>query len=180
MDYIGEQISIKKSENECSIVILSLKDKIKNILLFCWLFVWSVCGVIMFTQYFATINPDIKTVIIVWIGFWCYFEYKIIKAHLWRKYGKEIIKIKNGKFIYKKDISGKGKITEYDCEAIKNIRFIEPQENSFIENLNNSYWVIAGEKLAFDYFGNEIKFGFQLKNEDARALLKFIKNKTGV
>jgi len=35
-------------------------------------------------------------------------------------------------------------------------------------------------KLAFDYFGNEIKFGFQLKNEDAKALLKFIKNKTGI
>jgi len=174
MDYIGEQISFKKLENEWSIVILSLKDKIKNILLVAWLFVWSVCGVIMFTQYFATTNPDIKTVIIDCIGFWCYFEYKIAKAHLWRKYGKEIIRIKNGKFIYKKDVSGKGKTTAYDCEAIKDLRAIEPNENSFIESLNNSYWVIGGEKLAFDYFGNEIKFGFQLKDEDAKTLLKII------
>ncbi len=180
MDFIGDQISITNSDKEWTIVILSLKDKIKSILLFAWLFVWSVCGVIMITQYFTTSNLDIKTVIIVWLGFWCYFEYKIAKAHMWRKYGKEIIRIKSGKLIYKKDVSGKGKIVEYDCETIKKFRFLEPNENSFIESFNNSYWVIGGEKLAFDYFGNEIKFGFQLKDEDAKALLKFIKSKTGI
>jgi hypothetical protein len=177
MNFIGEQISIVNSEKESRIVILSLKDKIKNILLFIWLFVWSVCGVIMITQYFATTNPDIKTVIIVWLGFWCYFEFKIAKAHLWRKTGKEIIKIKNGKLIYKKEVSHKGKTTEYDCETIKNLRVIEPKENSFMDTINNSYWVIGGEKLAFDYFGNEIKIGFQLKEEDAKALLKLLKSK---
>jgi hypothetical protein len=180
MDFIGDQISITSSDNEWNIVILSLRDKTKNILLFAWLFVWSVCGVIMITQYFASTNQDIKTVIIVWVGFWCYFEYKIARAHIWHKSGKEVINIKNGKLAYKKDVSGKAKALEYDCETIKNLRFIEPNENSFMETINNSYWVIGGEKLGFEYLGDEIKFGFQLKNEDAKALLKFIKSKTKI
>jgi len=179
MEFISDQISIKRSDSELSIVILSFKEKTKSTLLLIWLFLWSLSGIIMFTQYFTTTNTDIKTVIIVWMGFWSYFEYKTIKAYRWRKYGKEIIKIRNGTLIYKCDVAGKGKTKEYDCESIKNIRFIEPKENSFLENLNDSYWIIAGEKLAFDYFGNEIKFAFQIKQEDAKTLLKVLKSKIG-
>ena len=179
MDNIGNQISIKRSENELSIVISAFKDVAKNRLLFVWLMLWSICGIIVFTQYFSTINPDIKTVIIVWMGFWGYFEFKILKAYRWRQSGNEMIKIKNGKLSYKFNIAGKGKLTEFDCESIKNLRIIDKSDNAFLENINNSYWTIANEKLAFDYFGSEFKFAFQLQNEDAKALLKIIKNKIG-
>jgi len=39
--------------------------------------------------------------------------------------------------------------------------------------------VIANEKLAFDYYGAEVKLGIQLEDADAKALLKLIKNKIG-
>jgi hypothetical protein len=179
MDFIGKQISIKRNGDETSIVILSFKDSTKNLLLLLWLFLWSVSGVIVFSQYFTTSDLNIKTVIIVWLAFWFYFEYKIFIAYLWRKQGKEIIKIKEGKFFYKKEVRGKEKAKEYSCEAIKNIRLIEIQENSFMESINNSYWTIAGERLSFDYLGAEMRFGFQLSEDDSKALLKIIKSKTG-
>lgn len=177
MEYIGKRISIQQKENELSIVILALQDKLKNNLLFLWFFLWSLSGVIIISQYFLLTDPDTKTVLIVWMGFWAYFEYKIFKAYRWRKFGKEIIKIRDGNFSYKRDISGKGKIKTYPIDHIKNLRFLEPQENSFFENLNDSYWVIANEKLAFDHNGAEIKWGIQLDESDAKALLKRIKNK---
>ena len=177
MDYIGDRISILRKENELSIVILSYKDKVKNIFLFSWFFLWSLSGMVVLIQYFLLTDPDTKTAIIVWIGFWAYFEYKIVKAYQWRKFGKEKIKIREGKLFYKRDVSGKGKIKEYETDFIKDLRFIEPQENSFLENLNDSYWVIANEKLAFDYYGAEVKFGIQLDEADAKSLLKLIKNK---
>jgi len=108
------------------------------------------------------------------LGFWAYFEYKIFHAYLWRKSGKEKIKIRDKKFLYKRDISGRGKIKSFETDFIKDLRMPEPKENSFSENLNNSYWVIGGEKLAFDYYGKEIKFGIQLEEADAKALLKLI------
>lgn len=177
MDYIGKRISVQQKENELSIVILALQDKIKNIFLFLWVFLWTLSGIIIFSQYFLLTDPGTKTVLIVWMGFWAYFEYKIIKAYRWRKFGKEIIKIRDGKFLYKRDVSGKGKIKEYQIDFIKDIRHIEPQENSFFESLNDSYWVISNEKLAFDYYGAEIKFGIQLDESDAKSLLKRIKNR---
>ncbi len=177
MDYIGKRISIQPKENELSIVILSFQDKVKNIFLFAWLFLWSLSGVIVLIQYFLLTNPDTKPAIIVWMGFWVYFEYKTIKAYRWRKFGKEIIKIRDGKLFYKRDVAGKGKIKEYQSDFIKDLRVIESKENSFFENLNDSYWVIANEKLAFDYYGAEIKFGLQLDETDAKTLVRLIKNK---
>ena len=178
MEYIGKRISIKRSENELSIVILSLINKVKNRFLFLWFILWSISGLIVLSQYFIMPDPNTKTAIIVWMGFWAYFEYKIFHAYLWRKSGKEKIKINDKKLLYKRDVLGRGKIKMYDIDIIKNLRLIEPKEDSFIENLNNSYWVIGGEKLAFDYYGREIKFGLQLDETDAKALLKLMKNET--
>jgi hypothetical protein len=41
--------------------------------------------------------------------------------------------------------------------------------------MNNSYWMIGGEKLAFDYYGKEIKFALQIEESEAKALLKILK-----
>jgi hypothetical protein len=176
MEYIGKRISIKRSDSELSIVILSMVNKAKNRLLLLWIILWSVSGLIVLSQFFTMPDPNAKTAIIVWMGFWVYFEYKIFSAYLWRKSGKEKIKIKEKKIFYKRDVSGKGKIKTFEIDFIKDLRIIEPKENSFTENLNNSYWVIAGEKIAFDYYGKEIKLGLQLDEIDTKALLKLIKN----
>lgn len=177
MEYIGKRISIKRIGDETSIVILSTVDILKKKLLFVWFALWTICGIIVFTQYFVMDDEQTKVAIIVWMGFWAYFEYKTFKAVMWRSFGMEKIKIRDRKLFYKKAVRGRGKIKVYEFDFIKDFKVMESKENSFFENLNNSYWVIAGEKLTFDYYGKEIKFGFQLNDEDAKALFKFIKNK---
>lgn len=177
MEYIGDRISIKRTENETSIVILSTADKTKKRLLIAWFALWSICGIIVLTQYFTIIDEQTKAAILVWLGFWAYFEYKTFKAVMWRSFGFEKIRLHERKLFYKKDVRGKGKINVYEFDFIKDLRIVETKENSFFENLNNSYWVIAGEKLTFDYYGKEIKFGIQLNEADAKALQKLINGK---
>ncbi len=176
MEYIGKRISIKRDENGVSIVILSSINKLKNTILFIWFFLWSLSGVIILTQYFILNDTDTKAAIIVWLGFWAYFEYMIFKAFMWRKFGVEKIKLREKKIFYKRDVAGKGKVKVYEFDFIKELKLVEAKENSFVENLNNSYWMIAGEKLIFDYYGKDIKLGIQLEENDAKALLKLIKS----
>jgi len=176
MEYIGKRISIKRKEDEISIVILSSVDKTKNMLLFIWFFLWTLSGIIVITQYFMLTDPDTKAAIIVWLGFWAYFEYKIFKAFMWRKFGLEKIKLREGTLFYKRDVAGKGKIKVFEVDFIKDMRMIEPRENYFLESLNNSYWMVAGEKLAFDYYGKEIRFGIQLEVTDAKNLFNVIES----
>lgn len=175
MEYIGKRISIKRTDEGLSIVILALADKLKNRLLFAWLILWTLAGMIVFSQYFTITDPNTRIAVIVWFGFWFYFEFKITNAWFWRRSGKEVIKIRSSKLEYKRDVSGRGKIQTYSADFIKDLRIAETKE-SFLENLNNSYWVIAGEKLVFDYYGKEIKLGLQLDEIDTKALLKVIKS----
>ena len=177
MEYIGKRISIKRAENEVSIVILSTADKTKKIILFIWFILWSLSGIIILTQYFLMKDSQTKVAIIVWLGFWAYFEYMTFRAVMWRNYGMEKIKLKERQLFYKRDVAGKGKVKVYEFDFIKDLSVVEQKENSFFENLNNSYWVIAGERITFDYYGKEIKLGIQLDESDAKALHKLIKAK---
>jgi hypothetical protein len=175
MEYIGKRISIKKAEKEISIVIISFSEKMKNILLFSWLFIWTVSGFVVLSQYFTINDKDAKVMLMVWLAFWAYFEYKSFKALIWRKYGVEKIKLRENKLFYKREISGKGKIHVYEYDFIKDFRVVDFKENSFADNMNNAYWAIGGERLAFDYYGKEIKFGLQLSEDETNALYKLIK-----
>ena len=174
MNYIGDRISIQQNGNELSIVILSFRNELKNKLLLLWVILWTLCGIIVLTQYVAVTDPDVKTVMIVWIGFWAYFEYKVIAAYRWRKSGVEKIKIKEGTLFYTRS---KGKTKEYRIDFIKDLHLIASIENSFFENLNDSYWMLGNESIGFDYSGADIKFGLQLDESDAKALLKKISKK---
>lgn len=175
MEYIGKRISIKRNEKEVSIVIVSFSEKTKNILLFLWLFIWTVSGLVVLSQYFMITDKNSKVMLLVWLAFWAYFEFKSFKAYMWRKYGVEKIKLRENKLFYKRDVAGKGKIAVFEKDFIKDFRIVELKENSFADNMNNAYWAIGGERLLFDYYGKEIKFGLQLSDEETNALFKVIK-----
>ncbi len=175
MEYIGKRISIKRKEEEISIVVLSTVDKVKRTLLFCWFFLWSLCGVIVLTQSFLIHDEKTKVALIVWMGFWAYFEYKIFTAYMWRKFGVEKIKLRENKLFYKRDVAGRGKIKVFDYDFIKDLRIIEKNERSFLDSLSNSYWVVGGERIAFDYYGKEIKFALQIDSGEADELFKLLK-----
>lgn len=176
MKYIGNRISWLSSEQGLSIVILSSIDNFKKYILFFWLLAWTVCGALVFTEIFKIQDSNTKIAFIVWMAFWAYFEYKVLTAFIWRQFGKEKIKINNGNLLIKKDISGRGKTQSYQIDFIKDLR-LRTTENSFLESLNKSYWVVAGEVLAFDYYGKEIKFGIQLPENEAKEILNIIKQK---
>src|SRR4051812_41189623 len=175
MEYIGKRISVKRTDDEVSIVILSSVDKKKNMLLFVWFLLWTISGIIVMSQFFLVKDENTRAAMLVWMAFWAYFEYKIFKVYFWRKYGVEKIKIRQGKLFYKRDVAGKGKIKEYPVNEIKQLRVKEASEKSFAETLNQSYWVIAGEALLFDHNNRDVKFGIQLDDADANAVLKVIK-----
>jgi hypothetical protein len=175
MEYIGKRISIKRKEQETSIVILSTVEKLKRTVLFCCFFLWSLCGMIILTQTLLIHDEQMKVFFIVWMGFWTYFEYKLFTAYMWRKFGVEKIKLRENKLFYKRDVAGRGKIKVFDYDFIKDLRIIEKNEFSFLDSLSNSYWVVGGEKIAFDYYGKEIKLALQIENGEADELFKLLK-----
>jgi hypothetical protein len=175
MNYIGKRISYVNKEDELSIVISAYAEKSKTNLMIAWFLAWTLGGIAMIVYLLTVKDTQVKTMVLVWLGFWFYFEYKVWKAITWRKFGKEVIKISQEHFFYKRDNRGQGKVKDYTKDLIQDLGKPASKQNEMISTFLNSYWVIAGESLAFKYLGKEILFGMNLNDKDTAALMKLIR-----
>ncbi len=178
---IGKRSSILIKDSVFSLVILPTEDKKKVNLMFLWLLAWSVSGVIVIANYFTLQQESAKLFIIVWLGFWAYFEFQIVRVYMWKRFGKEKLWIKNGTLFYQQDINGKGKIKEYDVNLVSNFELVELTKGSIADTFSQTFWVKGGERIEFTCQSSKIRFGMQLEDDDAKkiitALKKFLKSK---
>lgn len=177
---IGKRSSILIKDQVFSLVILPTDDKKKVNLMFLWLLAWSVSGVIVIANYFTLTQESAKLFIIVWLGFWAYFEFQIVRVYMWKRFGKEKLWIKNGTLFYQQDINGKGKIREYDVNLVSNFELVELTRGSIADTFSQTFWVKGGERIEFTCQSKNVRFGMQLEDDDAKkiitALKKFLKN----
>jgi hypothetical protein len=174
MKVIGDRISILKKDNLLSIVILPTNDKKKLGLLFLWLMAWSVCGIIVFVNYFRLTDENAKLFIIVYLSFWAYFEYNITRAFIWKKFGKEKLWIQDGVMYYQKEVNKKGKISQFNLELVDKVKMLELSNTSLADTVNQSFWVRGGERLEFQSQAKVQRFGLQINDEEARIILNEI------
>jgi hypothetical protein len=174
--FISERVSYRKTPEELTIVITGKIEKSKETLLLTWLLAWSFCGIYIFIQLFLDYSREEKLYFIVFLSFWFFFEYKILKAFRWRKWGKEYIRKSIDLLTIKKSITDYAKADEYFIENIKNLTFIEKNKTNFLNQLENSFWVIGDDKISFDYQGKTICFGMQLTEKEVNSILKLLTN----
>ena len=177
---IGKRSSVLTKDKVFSLVILPTDNKKKVNLMFLWLMAWSVSGIIVLANYFKLTNDNAKLMIIVWLGFWAYFEFKIIRVYMWKRFGKEKLWIKNGKILYQQDVNGRGKIKEFDINLLSGFSIIPLTTGSIADTFSQTFWVKGGERIEFTCQSKLIKFGMQLNDEEANkiisALNKFLKS----
>jgi hypothetical protein len=175
MRVIGDRISILKKEDVLSIVILSATDRKKVTFMLLWLIAWSVCGIIVFANYFKLQNQDAKIFVLVYLSFWAYFEFRILRSFAWKRGGKEKLWVQNGIIHYQRQINGRGKIREYNLELVDDLKILELNPGSFSDYINQSFWIKGGERLEFTYQGKHVAFGMQITDDEARTILKDLK-----
>jgi hypothetical protein len=175
MKVLSQRVSILKKEGLLSIVILPTVDKKKLGLMFLWLLAWTVCGIIVFANYFKLQEQQAKLYVLIYLSFWAYFEYKILRAFIWKRFGQEKIWIKDGFLNYQRAINGKGKIKDYDIELIQELKLIEVHHSSWADSINQSFWVKGGERISFAIQAKAVFLGMQLSDEEARSVYNELK-----
>lgn len=171
MKVISPRVSILKKENLLSIVILPSGDKRKLGILFLWLFAWSVCGLIVFVNYFTLKDANSKLFTLIYLSFWAYFEFSIGRTFVWKKYGKEKLWIQNGVIHYQREMNKKGKINQYNLDLVSKLKYLEISPASFTDSINQSFWVKGGERLEFNALAKTVRLGMQLSDEETRIIL---------
>lgn len=164
----GERVSTMKKDNLLSVVILPGIDSKKLALLFLWLFAWSVCGIIVFMNYFRADTTQQKLFIIGYLSFWLYFEIVMLRSFMWKRAGKEKLWIKDGIMHYQRELHGGGKIRTFPLDLVSPLELLELKPSRFADTFNQSFWVKGGERLMFTVQGKTILLGMQLDDRDAK------------
>ncbi len=172
MKVIGERISILKKDKLLSIVILPTTDKKKLGLMFLWLMAWTVCGLIVLANYFKVTEQNAKVFIIIYLSFWAYFEFNIMRTFIWKKFGKEKLWVLDGVLNYQREINKRGKVQSFNLELITKLELIELRRTSLADTINQSFWVKGGERLQFQAQAKTIRLGMQINEEEARKIMK--------
>ena len=68
----------------------------------------------------------------------------------------------------------RGKKEKFTLENIKQLGVVKQDENSFFYFLDDSFWIMGGERLGFVYNSSKIRFGKQLNPRDAQVLLRSV------
>ena len=185
--WIGDRISTEDSEKSTSIIIFPKIERWKEWLLTFWVMGFTFVGAVMIYLLFGgvysleVVSDNVEDTrdqqlvyTIVFLGFWFYFEYKTVKALLWYKFGKELVKIDTEALSIKKSTFGYGKANRYFFENIKNFHHNKPDDTSFGQFFESAYWSLGIDSLVFEYFGKSKSFGRRLDEKNSRLLMRFI------
>jgi hypothetical protein len=173
MRLISERISIDETNNP-SIVILGRTERWKESLLLFWVLAWSFCGLV-FLYYFLSDNPlQYSVPMLVLLSFWLYFEIKTLHVFLWRRKGFEHLVFINGEFTMQKNLYGKGKRSRFFIDEIGSFNLIVESSKNFFAFMDNSFWVIGGQRIYFDYFGKKQVLGMQLNEIECKKTLSIL------
>src|ERR1700751_5429186 len=104
IESLSDRASVKKNEEDMSIVIGPSPDKKKARNIGIILALWLVGGIIIGLNYFKVTDENAKLMIVIWMAFWLYFSYVIGKAFRWQYFGRDLIQVRNGKLFYKRDV----------------------------------------------------------------------------
>ncbi len=165
------RITQEKKEEGTLIKISAFRDESKQKNLTIWLVFWTFCGIAIGSQLFIKGNNEIKTFIMVYIAFWGYFEYTVIKAFKWRKNGEEQFLITDEYFHYGRTYNNRGFLKPHRKDLVNAVRIIDKEVGPFAKIFGSSYWVVGGERLAFTAGGKVIPFGMQLTDKEVKQLL---------
>jgi len=175
VNYITDRISYSENDGILTVVISGKVEKWQESLLTVWMVAWTFCGVYVFTQLIAgEYAKEERLIMFVYEVFWTYFEWKLVYAFFWRKWGNEIIKVSEESVRIKNNIKNYGKVKNYFVENIEELQCINSPTKSFAKVMGNSFWNITEKTISFSYFDKLIVFGIQLKNKESKKIVKII------
>ena len=174
---MNSRIDIENKENKLEIVIKSYLNEKKQQLLLIWIVLFSLCGVAIFTQFFQDYDAGTKVFFGVYVAFWIFFEFKVIYAYRWRKYGEERIIVENDQLILIKTIGKRGVTQHFDFDDIVKIDFFKYENSGFVKSMNSSYWNINKYHIVLHLKNTTVPFGIDLESKDAKQIINELRKR---
>lgn len=174
---ISEKVSFQNTTEFLNVIILGKIERWKESILVAWCVAWFFCGGIVFTEFLGSTDRDARMALIIFLAFWAYFLFIVLRITLYRRGGNELIRVEADGVILKRSYFTFGKSKTYHLENIKSFQKIELPERSLSASFENTWWIFGGQKLGFEYQGKFVKFAMQISKKDQDMLFNLINKK---
>ena len=106
------------------------------------------------------------------MGFWAFFAMRGWKAVRWRRSGHEVVQLSQDGLSIRLDHGNQaGKATEAPLEELKPAQAPAPNPKSFLESMDQQFWVVGGDRIHVGTASKTLVFGKQLEAKDASQLV---------
>ncbi|MFY8138371.1 MAG: hypothetical protein ACOVMR_09695 [Flavobacteriales bacterium] len=174
--FIGKRITVVRSKEDIVVTISQQIERWQEALLVGWLLAWTFCGVVFIKYAIETTIMSDRVFFVIASSLWAYFFVKIIKVYMWRKGGREIIRISKGKLEIMNAYWKRALPETFLIGSIFKLGLIKRNPGNFLAFLDDSFWIIGGEKVGFSHSGTKIRVGKQLSDKDAELLIRVIES----
>ena len=169
---IGERILVSSHGDRWIATIASTIPTWQRQSLEIWFGAWMGLGAMLAYGVYTYPGSE-RTFYFICMGFWAFFAFKAYRAVRWRRHGVEVIQLsKEGLELRLDHGPNKGKPRVYQLNSIAQATVPKPNPKSFLESMEQQFWVVGGERIHFSVAGKTHVFGKQLDPAEAEQLAR--------
>jgi len=176
---ISNRIRYVEDEESLLIEIKANVETHKQNILLVWLCLWSLIGVSIVGYLMSVDIPDRATKITfyVFLAFWLYYWYKMFRSYRWLAKGVEVVEVDEEHLKLTDKVGERGLTMKYPLEDVSKVSIRQVDIKSFQYQMENSFWVIGGDRLIFQHNNKSIVFGKRIEESEARKLIKLMNDR---
>jgi hypothetical protein len=172
--FIGKRIRVIRQKDRVEVHISQKIERWQEALLLGWLAGWTFCGGVFIYYLLRSTATSDKIFFIVCSALWLYFFVRILKVFLWRIGGTEILVVEQGKLTLRNAFWSWGRKEVFPIQQIFRLGIITKSPTSFLAFLDDSFWIIGGERVGFSFSGRQVVLGKQIEPRDAELLVRVL------
>jgi hypothetical protein len=135
-----------------------------------WFGAWMALGAMLGYGVWA-FPGDERTFYLICLAFWGFFAFRAWRAVRWRRSGFEVIQLSPEGLELRLDHGQKaGRSCLYAVGDVSTATVPEPNPRSFLESMEQQFWVVGGDRIHVQIAGKTHVFGKQLDLRDAQQL----------
>lgn len=170
---IGDRITYSWHEDALTIIINQGISRTQQLMLEGWFLAWLGVGGATAMEMGSATGSD-RTFFLIFMAFWAFFAFRVLKVIMWRRIGREMVRITAEGMSVKNAFNDLGRAQFFIKENIKKMEVIQRDPAKFMHNLDQSFWIMGGDSLQFTYLRGRFVLGKQLDNVSAAQLARLI------
>ncbi|NND95563.1 MAG: hypothetical protein HKN45_11930 [Flavobacteriales bacterium] len=173
---ISNRSSYLETEERFSLIIIGrLKGKVPNLRVI-WAIAWVIIGIAVTSEAKRLgVNADARMVLFVFMAFWAYYLFRIVRAIRWNQVGKEMLMMKEESLYHKNSFGDFGRTREYHLANVNPLKLRE-KKDGWASLFEDSFWSIGIGALELEIDGKILSIGIRLDDTEAKKVMSVFNN----